>query len=220
LDLRWNGDTPCPPKRELGFNKSLHDWPRKKHQPSGHQRCIMTQLGTLQFDKNPFDLVETNIYGIFELHGHMHWFIELFPPVEDNYIMFNALVFDNIYSPRQLSNTMYMTDDDSDDLGEHTVLVNGQDRFLKSVEMSFGMWQTTKQTIELTGKGFIEKWGNLPEIPYKFNSVLEFKGINIFETSQADAQKFVDTYLQDIKNHIKIKFENVTSGLQAVISGF
>jgi hypothetical protein len=143
----------------------------------------------------------------------------MFPVGEDNYIMFNALVFDNIFSPRQLSGITYKASSDTDDLYEHTIRVNGQDRFLQSVDMTFGKWDTTTQSIELTGHGIIDADDDLPEVSYKFNALLKFKDINIFETSQETTQKFVDTYLLDIKDELEIKFENVASGLQAVIGG-
>jgi hypothetical protein len=179
----------------------------------------MTPLGNLQFDDNSFDFEETNIYGIFEPHGYMTWHIEMFPPGEENYIMFNALILDNIFSPQQLSETSYTSAADTGDLYEHTVYVNGQDRFLKSVNMTFGKWDTETQTIQLNGHGSIDEDEDLPEVVYRFNATLKFKDLNIFETTKEATQKFIDTYLQNSKDSIKVEFENAASGLQAVICG-
>ena len=179
----------------------------------------MTHLGNLQFGNNSFDLEETNIYGIFEPHGHMTWHIEMFPTGEHNYIMFNALILDNIFSPQQLSNIAYTATADTSDLYEHAVRVNGQDRFLKSVDMTFGKWKTETQSVQLIGHGTIEKDDDLTEVAYMFNAILKFKDLNIFETTKDATQKFVDTYLQNGKDDIEVEFENVASGLQAVIRG-
>ena len=179
----------------------------------------MTQLGILQFDKSSFEFEETNIYGIYESYGYMTWHIEMFPSGEDNYIMFNALILDNIFSPQQLSETTYKSASDTGDLYEHTVRVGGQDRFLKSVDMKFDKWNTESQSINLTGYGIIEEDDNLPEVNYKFNATLKFNGLNLFETTQETTQKFVDSHFQDIKDKLEITFENVRSGLQATIVG-
>ncbi|MGZ3848663.1 MAG: hypothetical protein ACXVMS_12195 [Flavisolibacter sp.] len=179
----------------------------------------MTPLGNLQYDNNLFDFEETNIYGIYEPHGYMTWYIEMFPDGEDNYIMFNSLVFDNIFSPQQLSDVTIKETSDTGDLYEHTVRVNGEDRFLKSIDMAFGKWDTENQSIQITGHGTIDADDNLPEVVYKFNAVLRFKELDIFETTKEATQKFVDTYLQDTKDKLEINFENVASGLQAIISG-
>jgi hypothetical protein len=179
----------------------------------------MKQLGNLQFDKKAFDFEETNIYGIFEPYGYMTWHIEMFPPGEENYIMFNALILNNIFLPQQLSETSYTATADTGDLYEHTVRVNGQDRFLKSVDMTFSKWDMKTQTIQLNGHGSIDQDNDLPEVVYRFNATLKFKNLNIFETTKEATQKFIDTYLQNDKDNIKVEFENAASGLQAVISG-
>ncbi len=180
---------------------------------------IMTPFGNLQFDNNSFDFEEANIYGIYESHGYMTWHIEMFPAGEDNYIMFNSLMLDNIFSPQQLSNTKYKANADTGDLYEHTVRVDAQDRFLQSVDMTFGKWNTENQSILLSGHGIIEADDDSPEVIYRFNAFLKFKELNIFETTQEATQKFVDTYLQNNKEKLEINFENVASGLQATISG-
>jgi hypothetical protein len=38
------------------------------------------------------------------------------------------------------------------DLYEHTVRVNGEDRFLQSVDMIFGKWEKENQSIKLSGQ--------------------------------------------------------------------
>jgi hypothetical protein len=179
----------------------------------------MTPLGNLQYDNNSFDFEETNIYGIYESHGYMTWHIEMFPPGEDNYIMFNSLVFDNVFSPKQLSGITFKETTDTSDLYEHTVKVNGDDRFLNSVDMTFGNWDTENQSIQLSGHGTIDADDNLPEVTYKFNAILKFKELNIFETTKEATQQFVDTYLRDNKDKLNITFENAPSGLQAIIGG-
>jgi hypothetical protein len=179
----------------------------------------MTPFGNLRFDNNSFDFEETNIYGIYESAGYMTWHIEMFPPGEDNYIMFNSLGFDNVFSPRQLTDLTFKETDDTGDLYEHTVRVNGGDRFLKSVDMTFGKWDSANQSIQLTGHGTVDAGENLPQVTYKFNAILKFKELNIFETTKEATQKFIDTRLQDSKDKLHIKFENVASGLQAIIGG-
>ena len=179
----------------------------------------MTPLGNLQFDNNAFDFEETNIYGIYEPQGYMTWHIEMFPIGEDNYIMFNSLILDNVFSPQQLSDKTYKATHETGDLYEHTVRVNGEDRFLQSVDMTFGKWDNENQSIKLNGQGTIDADNDLPQVIYKFNAVLKFKELDIFETTKEATQKFVDTYLQESKNNLKVKFEDVASGLQAIISG-
>jgi hypothetical protein len=179
----------------------------------------MTPLGNLQYDDNLFDFEETNIYGIYESDGYMTWHIEMFPSGEDNYIMFNSLVFDNVFSPQQLTDLKFKETTDTSDLYEHTVRVNGDDRFLNSVDMTFGKWDTENQSIQLSGHGIIDTDDNLPEVTFKFNATLKFKELNIFETTKEATQQFVDTYLKDSKDKLSIKFENAASGLQAIIGG-
>jgi hypothetical protein len=179
----------------------------------------VTPVGNLQLDNNLFDLEETSIYGIFEPYGYMTWYIEMFPAGEDNYIMFNSVVFDNVFSPQQLSDTTFKETSDTGDLYEHTVLVDGEERFLKSIDMTFGKWDTENQSIHLTGHGVIDPEDNLPALAYKFDATLKFKGLNIFETTKEATQKFIDIHLPESKQKLDIRFENVASGLQAIISG-
>jgi hypothetical protein len=94
----------------------------------------------LSFNNNFFDLEQTTIYGIFGEYGHMSWDIEIYPADEENYIMFNSLIFDKVFSPAQLSNLKYRHTNRSADLYGHTVSVEGGDRFLKSVNIKFGIW--------------------------------------------------------------------------------
>jgi hypothetical protein len=96
----------------------------------------MKSYGSLQFDNNSFDLEQTNIYGIFVPPGEMTWYIEMFPAGEDNYIMLNALSFENIFSPQKLSGVKFRSTSVESDLYENTVFVDGQDRFLQSIEIS------------------------------------------------------------------------------------
>ena len=179
----------------------------------------MTSFGNLLYGNTLFHLEETNIYGIYESDSYMAWNIEMFPSGEDNYIMFNSLVIDNIFSPKQLNGKTFKETSDAADLYEHTVKVNGEDRFLKSVEMTFSNWDTENQSLHLNGHGTILEDDNFPEVIYKFYAILKFQGLNIFETTQRETQQFIDTCLQDVKDKLEIKFENVASGLTAIISG-
>jgi hypothetical protein len=115
----------------------------------------MTGAGTLQLDKKRFELEETNIYGIYEPYGDMTWHIELFPQGEENYIMLNALVFKDTYSPASLSKMEYNSVTNNDELYEHTVLVNGENRYLQTLSIIFGDWQPGTQSIPLSGEGII-----------------------------------------------------------------
>src|ERR1700719_1588227 len=134
----------------------------------------MTPVGHLEFNSNSFDFEETSIYGIFEPHGSM----------TDNYIMLNSLFIERVFSPQQLSGIKYQGPGDESDLYDHTVRVDGRDRFLQSIEMVFGNWDTKNQSIQLSGHGIIEPDDDLPELSYVFNAFLKFKGLNIFETTK------------------------------------
>lgn len=178
---------------------------------------MTTPLGSLQYGDVTFDFEKTNLYGILEPHGHMTWYVELFPPGEDDYIMFNALVFGGVFSPDGLSLLSYRGDNQSVDLYEHTVRVGGEDRFLASVDMAFGPWDTSAQCISLRGRGLIEAEHGLPGIVCAFDALLPFEGLSIFETSREEAHRFLTTHLPQRK--VALKFEQVPSGLQAVFSG-
>jgi hypothetical protein len=179
----------------------------------------MASFGSLQFNNNSFNLEEANIYGIFEPHGYMTWHIEMFPTGEDNYIMLNALVFDNIFSPKQLTGIKYRGVSEENDLYENTVVINGDDRFLQSIEMEFGHWDAENQSVQLRGNGFINPENNLPDVTYLFNAVLKFNYLNIFETTEEATRSFVETHLQEYGGSLEVKFEQVPSGLMAIIAG-
>jgi len=180
----------------------------------------MTSPGILQIDKNSFDLDQTNIYGIYEPQGgYMTWHIEMFLVGEVSYVMFNSLVFDNIFSPSELSNIKYKATSGTDDLYEHTIHINGQDRFMQSVDMTFENWDAISQSIKLSGNGIIAAGDALPEATYQFTAFLKFSEIDIFETSQEETKKFADNHLTGMKDNLEIKFENVESGLHAIIKG-
>ncbi|HTJ11645.1 MAG TPA: hypothetical protein VL547_06460 [Dinghuibacter sp.] len=178
----------------------------------------MTQtIGTLQFGDVAFDLEKTNLYGILEPHGHMTWWIELFPPGEDDYIMFNALTFDGVFSPNGLSGRSCSGDAIELDLYEHTVRVNGEDRFLDTVDMTFGDWDTVGQCIPIRGRGLVQDEHGSGPIPYAFDALLPFEGLNIFETSREEAHRFLTTHLG--RRPVTLKFETAPSGLRAMFSG-
>ena len=179
----------------------------------------MTSIGNLELENYIIELEEANISGIYEPHGEMTWDIEIFPPGEDTYIMFNALILTGIYTPEKISNTFYKATTDTADLYGHTVLLNGEDRFLQSVDMIFGKWDTTLQLLPLQGHGIINADDNQPAITFNFKTNLKFKELNIFETTREEAQLFVETHLQDHKTDIVINYEQVASGLQATITG-
>jgi hypothetical protein len=179
----------------------------------------MTSFGELSFGKKSFEVEEANLYAIFTRYNEMQWWIEIFPNGEDNYIMLNALVFDNLYSPRQLSNLNY--DSSSDEYSEpmeNPVIVNGKERFMKTLKLSFGQWDENN-SIKLNGEGIIERSGLKGTLKFRFSINLLFSVINIFETNELAVQTFLDTYLKDIKQDLRINFEKVQSGLQAKISG-
>jgi hypothetical protein len=133
--------------------------------------------------------------------------------------MFNALVFDQAFSPSKLSHIHFVGDQDTADLYEHTVRVDAEDRFLDTVDMTFGAWDPLGQCISLTGKGLIEGEHGQPAIPYSFDARLPFEGLNIFETTREQAQHFLTTHLPDARGKIALHFEQVPSGLRAVING-
>jgi hypothetical protein len=184
---------------------------------------MMRQLGSLNFEGRQFDLEETNLYGIWESFGYMSWDIELYPSVEDNYMMFNGLTFDHIYLPQQLSNLVYHGISDRDDLYEHTVYVNGRDRVLKSVDLTFGKWDGNLQIITVRGKGVImeekERKNMLPAVSLSFEAILKFTGLNMFETSLEEVHTFVERHMPGSREKVEIKFEKVASGLQVIVKG-
>jgi len=176
----------------------------------------MSSIGNLQFDDIVFDIEEANIYGIVEPYGDVTWHVEMFPEGEENYIMFNALVFDGVYSPKNLSN---ITGNETGDLYEHTVIINGEDRFLKTLQITFGEWNTEDRSILFKGYGIVEATDDFPEMTYSFAAILKFKELNIFETTKEETQQFIDTYLADIRDGISATYQQVASGLQARITG-
>jgi hypothetical protein len=179
----------------------------------------MTPLGHLQYNNKIFPLEQATFYGIYEPRGYMSWWIELIPQDDSNYIMLNSLIFPNIFLPHQLS---FLDTPDIRDKYEHTVQVNGEDRFFDSSNLTFRRWDTPTQSIQLTGHGIIsgEKKEGLPEVHYEINVNLKFKGIYLFETTKEDTQKFIDAHLKDELDILfEVQFENVPSGLQAVIAG-
>ncbi len=176
-------------------------------------------IGILKIGDNTFHLEEANIYGIFESYEAMTWHIELFPPGDQNYIMLNSLILDDIFSPTQLSEKCYDAALNSDDLYEHTVLVNSEERFLSSLQIRFGTWDTGSQTISFTGDGIVEASNTAPSIIFEFNSILTFKELLLFETTRAKAKLFIDNYLQENKENLAVRFEKALSGLQAIVSG-
>jgi hypothetical protein len=200
----------------LAFSKEIRTFYR--HRPPATNR-MNPPFGTLTYGNHSFEFEKTNLYGILEPHGHMTWYIELFPPGEDDYLMFNALTFDQAFSPSKLSHIHFSGSNNTADLYEHTVRVEAEDRFLDSVDMSFGAWDPTGQCITLSGKGLIEGEHGLPPIPYSFEARLPFEGLSIFETTREAAQKFLTTHLSDNRGKIALHFEQVPSGLRAVING-
>jgi hypothetical protein len=179
----------------------------------------MTTPGHLRYDNKTFPLEQATFYGIYESRGYMSWWIELFPRGEDNYIMFNSLIFSNIFLPQQFN---FLNSADIGDKYEHTVRVNGGDRFLESANLTFRRWDVKTQSIQLTGEGTIsgERMEGLPEVHYEFNANLTCTGIHIFETTKEDAQKFVDMHLKnELDIDFEVKFEEVPSGLTATIVG-
>jgi hypothetical protein len=176
-------------------------------------------IGNLKFGENIFDIEEANCYGVFESHGFMTWHIEIFPKGDENYIMLNSLIFDDIFSPNQLSEKNYNAVNGLDDLYEHTVIVNSEERFLTDLNITFGKWDTESQSISLSGKGAIDTSDNSSGVFYEFNTILIFKDLNLFETTQENAKIFLDKYLPDNKDKINIRFEKPPSGLHAIISG-
>lgn len=179
----------------------------------------MTVFGYLRFNNKQFEIEEANIYGIFESNGYMTWHIEIFPPGEENYIMLNALILDKKIYPDQFDGFFYQKRSNKDDLFEHTVFVDGDDSFLNSINIVFSNWSNENQTLHLNGNGTIDTDNMQEEVTYSVDTILKFKGINLFNTTKEAANKFIDTYLQNKKDAIKIEFEEVKSGLKAIIRG-
>lgn len=181
----------------------------------------MKHLGSLKFDVENYDLEETNLYGIWESFGYMSWDIEIYPPGEDNYMMFNGLTFDHVYLPQHLTDLVYHATSVRDDLYEHTVYVNGRDRVLASVDLNFGKWDKDDQTILVLGKGEIqeEKSKKLRPVKFSFEAMLKFTGLNMFETSLEEVHTFVERHMPGSREKVEIKFEKVASGLQVIVKG-
>jgi hypothetical protein len=97
--------------------------------------------------------------------------------------------------------------------------VAAEDRFLDTVDMTFGAWDPVGQCIPLSGRGLIEGEHGLPAIPYTFEARLPFEGLSIFETTREQAQHFLTTHLPGTSGKIALHFEQVPSGLRAVING-
>ncbi|HLX93808.1 MAG TPA: hypothetical protein VKR32_19125 [Puia sp.] len=179
----------------------------------------MQHLGTLQFDEKKFDLERATIFGIFEPYGYVTWEIEIYPPGDSNHLMFSAIIIEGVFSPSQLSGQAYKGERDTHDLYQHAVRVDGEGRFLESVDMNFGNWDRTTQSIRLEGHGTIDEDDGLPAVRFRFSAMLNFTGLNLFETSRNETQEFVDNYLQEFTDHVEVKYEQAESGLHAMISG-
>jgi hypothetical protein len=179
----------------------------------------MITPGHLQYNSKAFPLEQAKFYGIYTPYGSMSWDIGLYPKDDDNYIMFNSLTFPKIFLPHQLT---FLDVPDISDKYEHTIQVNGMDRFFDSANLTFKRWDSKSQSIPLTGRGTIsgEKKEGLPEVNFEFDANLSFSGIYIFETTKEATQKFVDTHLKNEPDILfEVKFENVPSGLKATIGG-
>jgi hypothetical protein len=180
---------------------------------------MMIPPNHVQFDNKSFPLEQATFYGIYERYGDVSWWVELFPKDDDNYIMFNSLVFNSIILPNQFS---FFEPAAIGDKYEHTVQVNGMDRFLENANLIFGAWDARTQSIPLAGHGTIleEKKEGIPKVQYQFNANLTFTGIHLYETTKDETQKFIDTHLTGkVDITFQVKFEEAPSGLAATITG-
>jgi len=182
----------------------------------------MNDLGNLKFNSTQFNVEETHIYGILEGSNTMTWDVGIFPPGEENYIMLNSFsLHKQIFNPKLLSAYKIFANNKMDDLYGHTVYVDGNERFLENINVEFGDWDSEGQKISIIGKGLImnEEELNLPEVEFTFETDLVFKGLNIFETTITETEKFIQDKLKMSKNELEIIYEDVPSGFRALING-
>jgi hypothetical protein len=180
---------------------------------------MTTPLNTIQFNQNTFKLEETVLSGIFTMESYITWEIGLYPEGEENYIMFNSLIFADKFTPAALSGLIYSAESHTSDLYGHTVYVDGAERFIDAISIRFGQLNTKDQTINLSGSGIIGADEDLPEVAFTFNADLHIKAIYLFETSKDAAEKYVEDYLGNRKDELALVFEQAPSGFMATITG-
>jgi hypothetical protein len=153
------------------------------------------------------------------MESYMTWEIGLFPEGEENYIMFNSLIFPDKLTPAALSGLHYSAESRNSDLYGHTIYADGVERFIDAIDLQFGNLNTDTQTINLNGKGMIGTDEGLPEITFAFDADLQIKAIYLFETSRHAAEKYVADYLGEVKERLSLVFEQAPSGFMATIAG-
>jgi hypothetical protein len=176
-------------------------------------------IGSLNFGNQQLVLEEANIYGIFEKYHQMSWYIELFPKGEDNYMIFNALPFENITTPRGLNQMQVQVKNRQLDLGEHKVLVGDEEYLLQQLVLNFGNWDPATGTILVKGEGKIERDNAQRTTDCTFEALCHFDGLRLFETSQEEVEAFISQNLKTDRQHLDLHFENAPLGLECVIGG-
>ncbi|MCU0451225.1 MAG: hypothetical protein MUC97_15525 [Bernardetiaceae bacterium] len=176
-------------------------------------------IGFLNFGNQQLVLEEANIYGIFEKYHQMSWYIELFPKGEDNYMIFNALPFENIVTPRGLNQMQVQVKNRQLDLDEHKVLVGDQEYVLQELMLTFGNWDPTTGSIVVKGEGKIERGYPQRVTDCTFEAVCRFDGLRLFETSQEEVETFISQNLKADRQQLDLHFENAPLGLECVIGG-
>ncbi len=175
--------------------------------------------GHLKFGNQSFALEDAVIYGIFEKYGQMSWYIELFPEGEENYMIFNALLFENIINPKGLSQVQVQVRNKQVELNEHKVMVNDEEYTLQRLQLSFGNWDQATRTIRVQGEGKIERYYSNKSLDCSFEAVCAFDGIRLFDTNEEEVDNFIVNLLKTDKNSISLRFEEAPMGLECVIGG-
>jgi hypothetical protein len=177
------------------------------------------ELGHLQFGDQKFALEDAVIYGIFEKYGQMSWYIELFPEGEENYMIFNALMFENIVNPKALSQVQVQVRNKQVELGEHKVMVKDEEYLLHHLQLQFGNWDQASRTIQVRGEGKIGRYYEQKTLDCWFEACCNFDGIRLFETSRDEVDHFIAYQLKADKQALKLSFEEAPMGLECVIEG-
>jgi hypothetical protein len=177
------------------------------------------EQGYLQFGEQSFGLEHASIYGIFEKYGQMSWYIELFPEGEENYMIFNALLFENIINPKGLNQIQVQVSNRLVELGEHKVMVNDEEFVLQHLRLNFGNWDEATKSIPVKGVGKIERNYEQNVLDCRFEVTCTFDGIRLFDTSEDEVDHFIANMLKSDKNTLKLSFEDAPMGLECVIAG-
>ena len=121
----------------------------------------------LRFGEQVHELEEFKFHLWCKEAGSSDWTFEIYPPGTENYIMLNSIDLQDILEPAGFAGKKFNF---SEELESHTVYIEGDLRFLKTLSLSFGTYSARDRTISVTGNGRIMagEGAKHPEIDYEF----------------------------------------------------